>query len=112
MHRNRFLIAILFVFAFLAGMSTANAHRYEAAPLVVLNHVDDENVPIRIIVTVQRGEIDLGAGIVMPCGAHQAIAPVVPKLPAPPARDGCTAFFVVTETAGPAPRLLRPPIGA
>lgn len=112
MHRNRLFIAILFVFAFLAGLSTAYAHRYEAAPLVVLNHVDDENVPIRIMVTVQRGEIDLGAGIVMPCGPHQAIAPVVPKLPMPPAKEECTPFFAVAETVGHSPRLLRPPISA
>lgn len=84
MQRLVLLIAVVFAFASLAGATTAHAHRYVATPMVVLNHVDAENVPIRIMVKVQRGDIDLGEGIVLPCGSHQAIPALVPEMPAAP----------------------------
>lgn len=73
MQRLVTLIAIVFAFAALAGPTTAHAHRYVSTPLVVLNLVDEQNVSIPVMVTVQKGEVDLGSGIVMPCGSHHAI---------------------------------------
>lgn len=84
MQRLVLFIAVLFAFASLAGATTAHAHRFVATPMVVLNHVDAENVPIRIMVKVQRGDIDLGEGIIMPCGSHQAIPALPPEVPAAP----------------------------
>lgn len=84
MRRLTALIAILIAFASLAGVTTAHAHRYVSTPLVVLNHVDEDNVPIRVVVKVQRGQIDLGAGIVMPCGPHHAIPVTTPTIPPAP----------------------------
>lgn len=112
MQRLVLSIAILFAFATLAGVTTAHAHRYVATPIVVLNHVDAENVPIRITVKVQRGEIDLGEGIVMPCGSHHAIPALPPQLPpAPEGEDvierGCDAVAVWSGI-----QVLRPPIAA
>lgn len=112
MQRLVALIAMIFAFSSVAGMATAHAHRYVSTPLVVLNLVDEQNVSIPVMVSVQRGEIDLGSGIVMPCGPHQAIplaeqpSPLVPECAAPVARS---------ETAGPIwghERLLRPPKAA
>lgn len=110
MQRLVLSIAILFAFATLAGVTTAHAHRYVATPIVVLNHVDAENVPIHIMVKVQRGEVDLGEGIVMPCGPHHAIAAPPPQLPEAPAGEdpaarACGAFAVWSGT-----QVLRPPI--
>lgn len=84
MQRLVLFIAILFAFSATAGMTTGHAHRYVATPIVVLNHVDTDNQPIRVTVAVQHGEIDLGEGIVMPCGSHLAIAATPPILPAAP----------------------------
>ena len=73
MHRLIAAIAILFAFAALTGATVAHAHRYVSTPIVVLNHVDAQNQPIPVYVQIQRGQIDLGGGIVMPCGSHPAI---------------------------------------
>lgn len=112
MQRLIMSIAILFAFAALAGVTTAHAHRYVATPIVVLNHVDAENVPIRIMVKVQRGEIDLGEGIVMPYGGHHAIAAEAPELPFAPEGDMPRAFPTAPIAHWPADDLLRPPISA
>ena len=66
-------IAILLGLASVLGATTANAHRYVSTPIVVLNHVDADNKPIPVVVQVQRGQIDLGAGLMLPCGSHHAI---------------------------------------
>jgi hypothetical protein len=112
MQRLVLSIAILFAFATLAGVATAHAHRYVATPIVVLNHVDAENVPIRITVKVQRGEIDLGEGIVMPFGSHHAIVAQAPELPAAPEGEMPSDHFAETALLSPAEELLRPPISA
>lgn len=112
MQRLILSIAILFAFATLAGVTTGHAHRYVATPIVVLNHVDAENVPIRIVVKVQRGDIDLGEGIVMPCGSHHAISALPPLLPQVPESEkpcaGPRPFAVLWQDG----KLLRPPISA
>ncbi|SFV38087.1 hypothetical protein SAMN05216456_3252 [Devosia crocina] len=109
MQRLVLLIAILLSLATLLGVTTAHAHRYQASPLVVLNHVDADNVPIRIMVTVQRGEIDLGEGIVMPCGSHQAIPAEGPALPQAPEPDCPAAHRLAAETGFVGKLRLRPP---
>ncbi|WIY53241.1 hypothetical protein O9Z70_01470 [Devosia sp. YIM 151766] len=110
-HMQRFvaLIAIIFAFASLAGTTTAHAHRYFSMPIVVLNHVDQNNVSIPVFVQVQRGEIDLGSGIVMPCGPHHAIPVRAPQLPAGPDCDHPVTVLGAAEPlwAGQIP--LRPP---
>lgn len=112
MQRLVLSIAILFAFAALAGVTTAHAHRYVATPIVVLNHVDDENVPIRITVKVQRGEIDLGEGIVMPYGAHHAIVALPPELPIAPEGEAPSDHYTTDAARSLAEDLLRPPIAA
>ncbi|SMQ85728.1 hypothetical protein SAMN06295905_3018 [Devosia lucknowensis] len=105
-------IAVLFTFASVMGATVAHAHRYVSTPIVVLNHVDADNQSIPIVVQIQRGQIDLGAGIVMPCGPHHAIGVAIPALP--PAPD-CASPEARTEPIGasrPARQLLRPPISA
>ncbi|WP_375598768.1 hypothetical protein [Devosia sp. Naph2] len=77
-------IAVLLGLASVLGATTANAHRYVATPIVVLNHVDADNKPIPVVVQVQRGQIDLGAGLMLPCGSHPAIEVSAPQLTAPP----------------------------
>lgn len=110
MQRLILSIAILFAFATLVGVTTGHAHRYVATPIVVLNHVDAENVPIRIVVKVQRGDIDLGEGIIMPCGTHHAIPALPPLLPqAPESEKPCEsprAIIALWQDGN----LLRPPI--
>ena len=112
MHRAVAFIAILFAIASLAGTTTAHAHRYVSTPIVVLNHVDDQNVPILVMVQIQRGEIDLGAGIFLPCGPHQAIPVTAPILP--DASDGDDPVARLSPQSAPwaGERLLRPPISA
>jgi len=110
MQRLVFFTAILLSFATLFGVTTAHAHRYVSTPIVVLNHVDAENVPIRIMVKVQRGEIDLGSGIVMPCGAHHAIAATVPVLPPVPEADTPQGQACLAEISWQDAKRLRPPI--
>lgn len=112
MQRLVALIALVFAFASLAGMTTAHAHRYVSTPIVVLNMVDENNVSIPVTVTIQRGEIDLGAGIVMPCGPHHAIPVVVPALPHAPACASPQADVVVGNPTWPEVLPLRPPRSA
>ncbi len=81
MRRLVALIIVIFAFAAVAGATTAHAHRYVSTPIVVLNHVDALNQPIPVVVHVQRGQIDLGTGITMPCGHHQAIPTSLPGVP-------------------------------
>lgn len=116
MKRAIALIAIIFAFASLAGTTTGHAHRYQSLSveaLVVLNHVDEHNVSVPVYVTVQRGEIDLGAGIVMPMGAYHVIAATPPKLPTPPRASQLPAMASIA--ASPDWRtipMLRPPKSA
>ncbi|KKB78651.1 hypothetical protein VW35_08980 [Devosia soli] len=110
MQRLALLIAILLAFAATAGMTTGHAHRYVATPIVVLNHVDAENQPIRVTVNVQRGEIDLGAGIVMPCGYHLAVAVAPPCLPPAPEAEETAEVPAKTFRAWSGSMRLRPPI--
>jgi hypothetical protein len=112
MQRIGRLIAILFAFASLAGVTTAHAHRYVATPIVVLNHVDAENVPIRMMVKVQRGDVDLGEGIIMPCGSHYAIHALPPQVPmAPEGEDRPETYCAQSPIWRGAPEL-RPPIAS
>jgi hypothetical protein len=110
MRRFVALIAVLFTFAAVMGATVAHAHRYVATPIVVLNMVDAQNQSIPIVVEIQRGQIDLGAGITMPCGQHLAIGVSLPTLPMAPA---CAAPEADVPAMGPdwSPnQLLRPPI--
>lgn len=108
---RRFIAFVMLVFGFasLAGMTTAHAHRYVSTPIVVLNHVDAENRSIPVVVAVQRGEIDLGSGIMMPCGAHHAIPVTVAQLPMAPASGDRVASVdeAAPDWVGSSPR--RPP---
>lgn len=110
MQRLALLIAILLAFSATAGMTTGHAHRYVATPIVVLNHVDAANQPIRVTVQVQRGEIDLGQGIIMPCGSHLAIAPTAPVLPAVAEQEETALFLAKVLTTWEGSIFLRPPI--
>ena len=110
MQRLALFIAILLAFSATAGMTTGHAHRYVSTPIVVLNHVDAENQPIRVTVQVQRGEIDLGAGIVMPCGHHYAIAALPPSLPVAPEEEETALVSTRTLPTWQGLSLLRPPI--
>lgn len=112
MRRFIALTALLFALASVAGMTTAHAHRYVSTPIVVLNHVDDSNRPIPVVIEVQRGQIDLGSGIFMPCGPHQAIPVSVAQLPPLPACATPSARIETTGRDGIRTRLLRPPIPA
>lgn len=112
MQRFVALIAVIFAFAALAGTATAHAHRYVSTPIVVLNHVDDNNVSIPVIVQVQRGDIDLGAGIIMPCGTYQAIAATPPAIPPAPRRALPKPSCSAAGTDWPAAVPLRPPKAA
>ena len=109
MRRFVTLIVLVFAFASLAGMTTGHAHRYHSAPIVVLNHVDADNQSIPVVVAVQRGEIDLGSGIVMPCGWHLGVPVRVMPLPACPAetRPGPSADDDRADWSQAGP--LRPP---
>ncbi len=112
MRRFLALIAVLFTFAAVMGATVAHAHRYVATPIVVLNMVDAQNQSIPIVVEIQRGQIDLGAGVMMPCGQHHAIGVSLPALPMAPT---CAAPETRVPAMGPAwspNQLLRPPISA
>jgi hypothetical protein len=109
MQRLGLFIAILLFFSATAGMTTGHAHRYVSTPIVVLNHVNAENEAIRVTVKVQSGEIDLGAGIVMPCGYHYGVAVTTPTLPAAPEGDEQSAFAPKFLAATSALPLFRPP---
>ncbi|MBD8066279.1 hypothetical protein IC608_12440 [Devosia sp. PTR5] len=106
------LIAILFAFASLVGPALAHAHRYESTPIVVLNHVDAANVSRPVIVTVQKGNIDLGSGIIMPCGPYFAIPVEVFEFPAAQERPFFERAVDAVALDGPKPSLLRPPRAA
>ncbi|MCS6758224.1 MAG: hypothetical protein MO852_03305 [Candidatus Devosia euplotis] len=82
MQRFVVLIALVFAIAFLAGMTTAHAHRYFSTPIVVLNHVNSENV---------------------------AIAAIAPVLPSAPKGDASLAALQPRLMPRPGDRLLRPP---
>jgi hypothetical protein len=112
MRRIVAVIAVLFTFAAVMGATVAHAHRYVATPIVVLNHVDPQNQSIPIVVEIQRGQIDLGAGIFMPCGPHHAIGVSLPVLPDAPdcARPGIAPASTGISWIGS--QLLRPPISA
>ena len=112
MRRLVALIAILFTFAAVMGTTVAHAHRYVSTPIVVLNHVDAENKAIPVVVEIQRGQIDLGAGIVMPCGAHHAIGITLPALPPAPTGSAPEASQEARGTPWTGTMLLRPPINA
>ena len=109
MQRLATLIVMIFAFASLAGATTAHAHRYVSTPIVVLNHVDADNQSIPVVVAIQRGQIDLGSGIMMPCGPHQAIPVAVMQLPAGAAATGVPpgADEQAADWAGAG--LVRPP---
>ncbi|ODT69394.1 MAG: hypothetical protein ABS75_16920 [Pelagibacterium sp. SCN 63-23] len=109
MHRFLAFIAVIFTFASLAGATTAHAHRYVSTPIVVLNHVDAQNVAIPVMVKVQRGDVDLGSGIVLPCGSHYAIPAIVPQLPAAPECERPALDVLALAPLWPEHRLLRPP---
>lgn len=112
MQRLVAIIALVFAFASVAGMTTAHAHRYVSTPIVVLNMVDENNVSIPVTVTIQRGEIDLGAGIIMPCGPHHGIPVMVPALPPPPACAALKARIDEGMPVWPELKILRPPRSA
>ncbi len=112
MQRFVALIAVIFAFASLAGMTTAHAHRYVSTPIVVLNHVDENNRSIPVIVQVQRGEIDLGSGIVMPFGPHQGIVANAPQIPSVPRADGPGLAANAGLASSPPNIPLRPPKAA
>jgi len=112
MNRIVLLIALTFAVASLAGMTTAHAHRYVSTPIVVLNHVDSDNVAIPVTVQVQRGEINLGSGIFMPCGPHNAIAATGPVLPDAPEGESPLAQPRTQLALWSGDRLLRPPRAA
>lgn len=112
MPRFTALIVLVFAFASLAGITTAHAHRFVSTPLVVLNMVDEHNQSIPVVVKVQRGQVDLGAGIVMPCGPHLAVAVTAPQLPAAPMAEKPECAVFSGEVLWPTTVPMRPPIGA
>jgi hypothetical protein len=105
-------IAVLLALASVLGATTANAHRYVATPIVVLNHVDADNKPIPVVVQVQRGQIDLGAGLMLPCGSHHAIEVCGPQLPFGLEGEGPLLAPDRSAPDWPAILPLRPPISA
>src|SRR5688500_6486733 len=112
MQRLSAILALAFAFAALAGVSTAHAHRFVSTPIVVLNLVDAQNQSIPVVVKVQRGQIGLGAGIVMPCAPYHALEVAAPKLRAPPSMDLPETEPALT-LAGCLPGIpMRPPISA
>jgi hypothetical protein len=104
------LLVAIFAFAAIAGAATAHAHRYVSTPIVVLNLVDSSNQSIPVMVSVQRGEIDLGSGITMPCGPHHGIPVAITELPVCPAGTGVWPDIGSTAPRGQGGPLLRPPI--
>lgn len=112
MQRVFALIALVFAFAALSGTTMAHAHRFVSTPIVVLNHVDADNVAIPVIVSVQQGQIELDAGIVMPCGPHHAIAVEAAAVPRPPQGEAPAGLADGGAPLWPGERLLRPPRAA
>lgn len=109
MQRLVLIISLVFAIASLGGMTTAHAHRYISTPIVVLNHVDSDNVAIPVMVQIQRGEIDLGSGIFLPCGSHQAVACMAPALPGAPEGEAPLGALQSRLTPWLGEQLLRPP---
>lgn len=112
MQRFATLIVLIFAFGALVGVSTAHAHRYHSTPIVVLNLVDADNKSIPVVVKVQRGNIDLGSGITMPCGHHHAVPVSTPSLPQPPSGARPLGFVYSSLPGCPGPLPVRPPIKA
>jgi hypothetical protein len=112
MRRLIVLVITIFAFASIAGATTAHAHRYVSTPIVVLNLVDSNNQSIPVMVSVQRGEIDLGSGIMLPCGPHHGIPVIVTPLPVCPAVGSVQEGIGSIEVDWHGGPLLRPPIGA
>jgi hypothetical protein len=112
MQRFVAIIALVFAFASLAGATTAHAHRYVSTPIVVLNHVDENNVPIPVFVQVQNGEVDLGSGIVMPCSPQYAVETALPCLPLAPEGDSAYGRLAAPPAGWPEPVPLPPPRAA
>lgn len=109
MRRLMTLIVMIFAFASVAGTTLAHAHRYISTPIVVLNHVDENNQSIPVVVEVQRGEIDLGSGISMPCGAHHGIPVNVTQVPLCPPEANRIASIDEAEPVWSGTKVLRPP---
>lgn len=112
MRRFVTLIVLLFTFASVMGGTVAHAHRYISTPIVVLNHVDADNQSIPVVVMIQRGDVDLGAGIVMPCGFHPGIAVSDGAAIASPDCAGHEAAALPALARWQAKQNLRPPISA
>jgi hypothetical protein len=104
------IIVAIFAFAAIAGAATAHAHRYVSTPIVVLNLVDSSNQSIPVMVSVQRGEIDLGSGITMPCGPHHGIPVSISPLPVCPTDARAWPGLDSMAPRGQGSPLLRPPI--
>ena len=109
MRRLVVLIVMIFAFAAVAGPTVAHAHRYVSTPIVVLNHVDGDNNSIPVIVEVQRGDIDLGSGISMPCGAHHGIPVDVAQVSVCPPDVGMVRSVNDGAPVWSSIRELRPP---
>lgn len=113
MKRLLVLIAMLFAYANVAGGVLAHSHRYivdAADPIVVLNHVDEHNRAIPVVVKIQPcGHIDLGNGLVLSCGSHFAIAPNVPQLPRVEAEHEHLMMVDATDPTEVPSSILRPP---
>lgn len=112
MQRVAAIVGIIFVLASLFGVSLAHAHRFQSLPvepLIVLNHVDANNVPIPVFVKVQKFNIDLGSGLVMPCGQQVGVTPSVPDLPLPPASGCPSADIGAAQPQWPQEPGWRPP---
>lgn len=113
MKRLLVIIAALFTFANMAGGVLAHSHRYvveHAHPIVVLNHVDEDNRAIPVVVKIQPcGHIDLGNGLILSCGSHFAIAPEVPQLPRAEGEDHHPMLVYATNPTGVRLSILRPP---
>lgn len=115
MQRVAVFFGLVFAFASLFGVSLAHAHRYQSLPvepLVVLNHVDANNVSIPVYVKIQQFNIDLGSGLVMPCGWQSAVTPSVPALPVPPKAHRPSADLVAARPHWPQVPDRRPPRAA
>lgn len=113
MQRLVVLIAVLFAFSAVTGGATAHANRTIetiGAPLVVLNVVDHDNVPVPVMVKVQPyGQIALDSGIIIPCGPFHGIPVTTPALPYVPHGDIPTATQADFALAWHSDCPLRPP---
>lgn len=110
MRRLVALLVMIFAFAAIAGATTAHAHRYVSTPIVVLNLVDGNNQSIPVLVSVQRGEIDLGSGIMLPCGPHHGIPVPFAQLPVCRSEASVLPAIASIEPDWHGGQVLRPPI--